>query len=735
MSFENIPVELCQHKNWVLWKEEIIDDKRTKVPYQLNGFKASVTNPSHWCDFRSAVLASKNYSGIGLVLFSDFPYSGIDMDNPKGNQEILERQVALHSEFNTYSEISPSGNGLHMWVKGKVPTGVRRNGIEVYSTGRFLTMTGNVYNNVPICDNQALLTQLYNELKGNKNDTSPSKESEPENYTDQQIVDMASKADNKEKFLLLLAGDWKTLGYPSQSEADYAFIDIIAFYTSNKLQISRIFRNSRLGNRPKAKRNDYVNQMIDKSFDRKLPIIDIVGLGTAMPKPINGHPILEPSITFPHGLMGEIAQFIYQASPRPCNEIALAAAIGLMAGICGKAYNYGNSGLNLYVLAVANTGVGKEAGAAGIDILMHEVSKQVLVANEFVGPSEIASGQALSNYLKTNQSFVSILGEFGFRIQALSDPRANNAEKNLLRTMLDLFGKSGTKRRLGANIYADTTRSSASVSAPSMSIYADTTPQTFYDMLDESMIQSGLLPRFLILEYKGKRSYLNYNNNVNPPVELVNKLRTLSVHVKETLTKQQTINVSITEDAFKELDKFDKYSTDVMNENESETIHHLWNRAHLKIQRLAALVAIGINPYYPQIDINCINWASDLVVRDVKLLLSKFETGDVGRTSETKQENEILRTMDEYIMLDWEKIKKYKIGIEKMHKDKVIPYSFINKKLSCMACFKHDKQGPTKAMARALDHMVKTNRIVQIGKEQMQKRYNSTMLAYMIDKR
>lgn len=72
-------------------------------------------------------------------------------------------------------------------------------------------------------------------------------------------------------------------------------------------------------------------------------------------------------VLFPPGLIGEIAQYIYDQSPRPHLSISLAGAIAFMAGICGRSYNtYTGAGLNQYILLLASTGMGKEAAAGGI---------------------------------------------------------------------------------------------------------------------------------------------------------------------------------------------------------------------------------------------------------------------------------------------------------------------------------------------------------------------------------
>ena len=51
-------------------------------------------------------------------------------------QEIIE-------ELNSYTEISPSGTGVHILVRGELPAGRNRKGrFEAYDQGRYFTITG-----------------------------------------------------------------------------------------------------------------------------------------------------------------------------------------------------------------------------------------------------------------------------------------------------------------------------------------------------------------------------------------------------------------------------------------------------------------------------------------------------------------------------------------------------------------------------------------------------------------
>jgi len=76
-------------------------------------------------------------------VFNNSGYSFIDLDESL-DQATLNRQIKIHSEFDSYSEVSPGGKGLHIIVKGSVPSGRRRSSIEIYSSQRYATMTGQV---------------------------------------------------------------------------------------------------------------------------------------------------------------------------------------------------------------------------------------------------------------------------------------------------------------------------------------------------------------------------------------------------------------------------------------------------------------------------------------------------------------------------------------------------------------------------------------------------------------
>jgi len=140
--------ELKSYDHWVPWKAEPKEDGDgfDKVPYDLRtGFKASTTDSRTWVSFDEVVAAyvRDGWDGIGFVLSSGDPFTGIDLDGVRdpGTGDLTEWARKIIDTFDSYTEVSPSGKGIHIYVKGDVPS-KKGNGIEVYSMKRFFTVTG-----------------------------------------------------------------------------------------------------------------------------------------------------------------------------------------------------------------------------------------------------------------------------------------------------------------------------------------------------------------------------------------------------------------------------------------------------------------------------------------------------------------------------------------------------------------------------------------------------------------
>ena len=142
---ENVPEELKARPQWVVWKA--VGEKPDKVPYSATtGCRASSTDLMTWSTFEEALEAYEDgeYTGLGFVFSSADPYTALDLDNCVDESgEIAGWALEIVRHFDSYTELSASGSGLHIIVRGDVPN--RRKGdIEIYSSKRFFTVTGHI---------------------------------------------------------------------------------------------------------------------------------------------------------------------------------------------------------------------------------------------------------------------------------------------------------------------------------------------------------------------------------------------------------------------------------------------------------------------------------------------------------------------------------------------------------------------------------------------------------------
>lgn len=149
LNAENIPQELLAAPRWVVWRYAERGGKPTKVPYNARtGEKAASDDPRTWTTFDGALTAfgREGFDGVGFMLGDG--WTGIDLDkcfDPETG-EIQPDAAQIIAGISSYTEVSPSGCGIHIIIKGHLPSGRRRTGnIEMYDSGRYFTITGNVY--------------------------------------------------------------------------------------------------------------------------------------------------------------------------------------------------------------------------------------------------------------------------------------------------------------------------------------------------------------------------------------------------------------------------------------------------------------------------------------------------------------------------------------------------------------------------------------------------------------
>jgi putative DNA primase/helicase len=148
-----IPDTIRAFKQWICWREDDRDGKPTKVPikpYRTSGTPfASATDPGTWREFETALTyhreSTSRTDGVGFVFDPEAEIVGVNLDNcrDRDSEELEPWAADIIDRLDSYTEISPSGTGIHVLVEGELPAGRNRRGdVEVYDRDRFFTVTG-----------------------------------------------------------------------------------------------------------------------------------------------------------------------------------------------------------------------------------------------------------------------------------------------------------------------------------------------------------------------------------------------------------------------------------------------------------------------------------------------------------------------------------------------------------------------------------------------------------------
>jgi putative DNA primase/helicase len=261
LELERLPQELKEQKCWICWRLEPKGEgeKPDKVPYNpVNGKKAMSNNPATWGSFQQAVKAMEKFgfSGLGFVFSKVNSYVGVDIDNCRNPEtgELTAEAQDIVDKLSSYTEISPSGKGIHIIVKGELPKSGRKNSrtsVEMYESGRYFTMTGNRLPGTPseVAERTEALQEVHSKyILGQRKKGSKARDKKGVSVplSDEAVLQKAKVAQNGEEFALLWEGNWQER-YDSQSEADLALCMHLAFWTGrNREQMDRLFRQSKL---------------------------------------------------------------------------------------------------------------------------------------------------------------------------------------------------------------------------------------------------------------------------------------------------------------------------------------------------------------------------------------------------------------------------------------------------------------------------------------------------------
>lgn len=556
-SFDNLPDafrDLKSRKQWVGWKYALVDGSLRKRPMCAHAnFFGSHSSPHTWGTYEQAVRAATRFKwdGVGYVLTADDDITGADLDKCRdpdtGEIDEWARDIIAFAE--TYTEISPSGQGLRLFWRGKAEKALKCDPqhVEVYVSHRYLTTTGDHLQGTPLEILPAPKTEAA--LKSRVDLFKISQEQARPTQPIQLAPARASTTDQPSEFFrrvndaaLASLSSWvpslfssskfqpstkayrisskelnrdleEDLSISPQGIIDFGVadmgdgrqgkrtaIDIVdeyggapditkaAFWLCEQMGISPKSLGWADGSENEALGAELAQQVLTKQSE----ILDA---------PITSPGALLDSLPFanladwtePEGLLAEMTEWILLSSRRPNRPLAVASALSTLSAVCGR-HLFGPTGtaLNVYIACLAGTAVGKNRPLAAVAEIMRAAKLDHLQTT-----AKGFSVSAVEQMVLDHPCCVATVDEIGANLLGrMSHKNSNTHELAMRGALLELWSREqgmppfATHRRAGS--------ASTPVPSPSISIFGVSTPEAFYGAVTSGSVKDGFLNRFLI---------------------------------------------------------------------------------------------------------------------------------------------------------------------------------------------------------------------------------------------
>lgn len=718
------------------------------VPLRKDGTQYHASNIHLLMSYEDAANCVRHYASFGHNLMLGFylmpsdPFCCIDMDvkkewTPAQVAEAGARYQKIVEIFHSYTEISRSGNGLHLWVYGIPQPGKRRDGVEVYSQYRYIICTGNHWDISPLSvagkpgsESEIYIAEKIELLRSEMNDinvldgfvlqelTEEEFEADPYALSDMDLYVRASEAANGSLFVQLWEGRWSAdhikgdeRAFPSQSEAEFALIDILAFYTKYNFQVRRLFMMSALSARyddnrrglhEKIKRPYHLDLMIKKrrsdeakqaleitqisqnNVNRAIAEMERRRLASTPERPATEflatdgqfNVEVDNGLDWPPGVAGEVARYMFGSSLRPIKDISILACLSLLSGICGKSWNtHTKGGLNNYFILIARSGLGKDAFRTSMQRVLQQVEDrggkdgmQLFGARGFVDTARYASEQALMKAVicpdgeMNKLSFLHYIDEIGKFIGDLAN--GYGKAPDLAHAMLSLYSSSDFFARADGLKYSNKDNNHAGGRLAAYSFAGECTPKDFYNQLTEQMMAGGFMSRVIAWECTAPRPLENKNNGYPMSDELTQLIGQLVMQSITIAASTEPCIVQLEPDVERFYDQLDIEVNNRLNfgadgeEEQDEVVRQAYNRRVFKILRIACLLAVADNCFKPIVNMQHFTWAMNFVDTANERMLDKHKQGEVGADGINREKlvlNKVLKIITENKGRDWKR--------------------------------------------------------------------------------
>lgn len=308
------------------------------------------------------------------------------------------------------------------------------------------------------------------------------------------------------------------------------------------------------------------------------------------------------------GFINDLMNYTLRTAYYPNRALAFAGALAMLAHLTGRRFkDQRGSRFNIYLLALAKSGVGKE----------HPRGTNIDLATQMAFISELgdtfASGEGLEDSMCQSPSMLYQVDEIDylFNTVKLKDSRAEQINSMLLK----LYSESKTTHIMRKKaIQRGAPPVGTAIVQPHLTMFGTATPKFFYQSLTERTMENGLLARCIVLE-AGERGKAGEPHEEDFPESVINTVRNLiRLGHENNLTGEFPRPLVLQEnpDATNRIREILGYADEEYrkaSERGDDSANALWARAGEKVLKLAAIYAISENPVEPVITIDGVNWA------------------------------------------------------------------------------------------------------------------------------
>lgn len=776
INYDNIPQEMKDRPQWCCF--DIEGDK--KIPYIVGSTKkARVNKDEDFVTFEEAVaeVESGARQHLGYAMRRDDGMGFLDLDHTDDPEEKALNKL-IYQTFNSFSEWSVSGKGVHIFFKGNLEgRGLHSSHFGLFDHNRLILVTGHVIDGRDTIypANKKALRSLQKKVR--KSDGRGYDFELEEKEWDAQpcwLDDLALRVYG-DKFLHLLAGNWQQFKeYPSQSEADHALINMYCDLSDSNELVRFMFAESGLyredkrrldeetgeysvkgyidysikANRAKVEQRNYVRKEVSKSVAKKVKSAKKAAKKAGNKRGImvdaseeSDSVIIDPdeasTFRYPTGIIDrvpsklhrDLALYLYKNSYRPNQQFAIAGANVVVTMIAQRAYmTPTKTGCNLNWWLVAETGWGKETFIKAVDKIVGAVVQDLPhLGKNLVG--KFASGEAIETVISKQPRFMSKVSEAGAFWRKLLSPNKPPHVDVLVEGMLNLFMATNPDTHWQSRKKAKNDEDvSDQIFRPAGSFFGESTPEDLFGDLDTASISTGLLQRQIFhcvpeAEYVEANQYSEAMSNRlrESIVELVRCADNLDL-VNDTVTVKCTARAA--KILWEYSEEHNKYA---FNKDRDKLRSDFMSRSGLKAYRYASQLAIGNDPHEPVIREDQARYAIKYIDKCDKYMLEKFLSGDIGK-GQAKQDSDMMKIIMKFVTAEYKTRRySYKMTETVAADSTIVPYSWIRSRAKARTSFSQDRRGVLTAIDSCIDSLCKAGVLVRLTRLESETEYDTMM--------